>query len=69
MEVHALHIKITMIPCLPNLLDDFTALRGSWGGTVPADVSIQEPTTTSFSHSASALSPSTKIIPQICPEI
>lgn len=62
MEVHALHIKITMIRCLPNLLDDFTALRGSWGGTVSADVSILarkwrlfHPWTASFLGQAAAL--------------
>lgn len=81
MEVHALHIKITMIRCLPNLLDDFTALRGSWGGTVSADVSILarkwrlfHPWTASFLGQAAALrfrslSLSAKIIPETCPEI
>lgn len=39
MEVRVLHIKITMIRCLLNLLDDFTVLRRS-GWNISADVPI-----------------------------
>lgn len=39
MEVRVLHIKITMIRCLLNLLDDFSVLRRS-GWNISADIPI-----------------------------